>query len=214
MKNLIPMNLQFFAEEPSTSEPSEPTPATPDVSDAAESPKEDSKPSDLDVNAQLQTAMVEIAKLKRAQEKAASQAAEYKKKWQETLSEQEKASMEKAEAQAKKEEEFEAMRKKLAINDLTEHYMDRKWPKDIAQKAAVADYDGDRETVNLLEKQMDEVKRKQWLQEELARRPDVNVGSGSDGTTYTKEQFDKMTMIERTKLKRENEAEYRRLLAL
>ena len=214
MKNLIPMNLQFFAEEPSTPEPSEPTPATPDVPNATEPPKDGPKPSDLDVNAQLQNALVEIAKLKRAQEKAASQAAEFKKKWQETLSEQEKASMEKAEAEAKKQEEFETMRKKLAINDLTEHYMDREWPKDIAQKAAVADYEGDRETVNLLEKQMDEAKRKKWLQEELARRPEINIGGGSDAPTYTKEQFDKMTMIERTKLKRENEAEYNRLLAL
>ena len=213
MNQFLPMNLQFFAEEgdPKPETPKE-QPKEEPKAEPKEQPKEEKK-NEEDVNAQLQSALVELAKLKRAQEKAASEAAEYKKKWKESLSEQEKASMEKAEEQARRDEEFESMKKKLAINDLVSEYMDREFPKEIAQKIAEARYEGDNETVNTIEKQMDEVKRKKWEKDFLASRPEINVGGGT-GTTYTKEQFDGMSLIERTKLKRENEAEYNRLLAL
>ena len=64
------------------------------------------------------------------------------------------------------------------------------------------------------QKQFQESQKKTWESEFLASRPDINIGGGSNANSYTKEQFDKMTLIERTKLKRENEAEYQRLLAL
>ena len=217
--NLIPMNLQFFADDSGTepkdtgtdpnNDPGKDTPP-------AEPPKNDppSQPTPQELNDKLQEALVEMAKLKRAQEKAASEAAEYKKKWKESLTVQEQANLEKAEEQAKRDEEFEAMRKKLAINDLVSEYMDRQFPKDLAQKIAEARYEGDNATVNAIEKQMDEAKKKQWETEFLASRPEINIGGGSNANTYTKEQFDKMSLMERTKLKRENEAEYNRLLAL
>lgn len=213
MNRFLPMNLQFFAEEgePKTETPKE-QPKEEPKAESKEQPEEEKK-TEEDVNAQLQSALVELAKLKRAQEKAASEAAEYKKKWKESLSEQEKASMEKAEEQARRDEEFESMKKKLAINDLVSWYMDRGFPKDIAQKIAEARYEGDDDTERAIEKQMEAVKEKKLEAKLLASRPEVNVGSGS-GTSYTKEQFDGMSLIERTKLKRENEAEYKRLLAL
>ena len=218
--NLIPMNLQFFADDPGADpnqdpngnpngEPGKDTPP-------AEPPKNDppSEPTPQELNDKLQEALVEMAKLKRAQEKAASEAAEYKKKWKESLSVQEQANLEKAEEQAKRDEEFEAMRKKLAINDLVSEYMDRQFPKEVAQKIAEARYEGDNATVNAIEKQMDEAKKKAWEADFLASRPDINIGGGGSAPTVSKEDFDKMSLVERTKLKRENEAEYNRLLAL
>lgn len=171
-------------------------------------------PTPQELNDKLQEALVEMAKLKRAQEKAASEAAEYKKKWKESLSVQEQANLEKAEEQAKRDEEFEAMRKKLAINDLVSEYMDRQFPKEVAQKIAEARYEGDNATVNAIEKQMDEAKKKAWEADFLASRPNINIGGGGSAPTVSKEDFDKMSLVERTKLKRENEAEYNRLLAL
>lgn len=216
MNHYLPFDLQFFAEGTPENTPentetkgeaTEPDTSTGEEEKVAKSKKED-------VNAQLQSALVDLAKLKRAQEKAASEAAEYKKKWKESLSEQEQASMEKAEAQAKRDEEFEAMKKTIAIHDLTENFMDLGYTKDLAKKAATAQVDGDTQAVLEYAKQFQEAQKKSWEADFLASRPDINIGGGSNGQTYTKEAFDKMSLMEKTKLKRENEAEYNRLLAL
>lgn len=163
---------------------------------------------------QLQSALVEIAKLKRAVDKSSSEAADYKKKWKESMSEAEQASMEKAEAQAKRDEEFEAMKRKIAVNDLVGTLMERKFSKDLATKAAEAYLDGDFATYNDIEKQVDAAKQKQWEADYIKTRPELKSGVGSGSQTITKEDFDKMTLIEKSKLRRENEAEYKRLIAL
>ena len=213
------MNLQFFAEDStdgqqkSDSNVDSKQPETTSVSEEKkDAGKPDSKPDGKEPS--LQELMVELAKVKRAQEKAASEAAEYKKKWKDSLSEQEKASMEKAEAQAKRDEEFEAMKKTIAIHDLTENFMDLGYDKALAKKAAQAQVDGDTAALLEIQKQFQEQQQKKWETDFLASRPDINVGGGDNAQTYTKEQFDHMNMIDRTKLKRENEAEYNRLLAL
>lgn len=158
--------------------------------------------------------MVEIAKLKRQVDKNASEAKEWKDKFRSTQSEKEILDAEKAEAQAKRDEEFETMKRTIRIHDLTENFMDLGYEKSLAKKAAEAQVDGDTEALLNIQKQFQEQQKKTWEHDFLASRPDINVGGGSGVETYTKEQFDKMTMIERTKLKRENEAEYNRLLAL
>lgn len=161
----------------------------------------------------VQDLMVEIAKLKREKDKASSEAADFKKKWKDSMTEAEKASMEKAEAQAQRDAEFESMKRQLSINDLTENFMDLGYPKDLAKKAATAQTDGDATTLLEAQKQFNAFQKKQWEKDFLASRPDVNIG-GTSGKSYTKEQFDKMNPIELTKLKRENPAEYDRLMAM
>lgn len=158
--------------------------------------------------------MVEIAKLKRMVDKNASEAKEWKEKFRSTQSEKEILDAEKAEAQAKRDEEYEMMKRTIKVHDLTENFMDLGYPKDLAKKAAESQVDNDTESLLTIQKQFQEQQKKTWEHDFLASRPDINVGSGSNANSYTKEQFDKMTMIERTKLKRENEAEYQRLLAL
>ena len=161
----------------------------------------------------VQDLLVQIAKLKRDKDKASSEAADYRKKWKDSMTEQEKASMEKAEAQAKRDEEFESMKRTIQIQNLTENYMDLGYSKELAKKAATAQAENDVQTLLDVQKQFQEAQKKEWEAEFLKNRPDVNIG-GTSGKTYTKEQFDKMNPIELTKLKRENEAEYNRLLAL
>ena len=206
MKNLIPTNLQYFAEEAEAPENTE-------VKQEEAKEPENKEVSATELNDKLQEALVELAKVKKAQEKAASEAAEYKKKWKESLSVQEQANMEKAEEQAKRDEEFESMKKRLAINDLVGNYMDRGYPKDVAQKIAQARYEGDIDTERIIEKQMDEAKAKKLEEQILASRPEINVGTGQ-GKGITKEQFDNMSLIEKSKLRRDNKEEYDRLVAL
>lgn len=217
-KNLLTINLQFFAENPS--EPEETKPAerddqgTPSDDPKDEQKKDQGKPEETKDDAQtVQSLMVEIARQKRAIDKLTKENGELNKKYRSTLSEQERASMEKAEAEAARQAEFDDMKRRLAINDLINEYMDRDFPKDMATKIATARYDGDNDTVNLVEKQMDEAKRRKWEAEFLKNRPELASGTG-ETPTLTKEQFDKMSLVEKSKLRRENEAEYNRLVAL
>lgn len=161
-----------------------------------------------------QELMVEIAKLKRMVDKNASEAKEWKEKFRSTQSEKEVLDAEKAEAEAKRAEEFELMKKTIQIHDLTENFMDLGYPKDLAKKSATAQVEGDTQALLEFQKQFQEGQKKAWEADFLASRPDINIGGGSNPNTYTKEQFDNMTLIERSKLKRENESEYNRLLAL
>lgn len=182
------------------------TKVEPKVETKEETKEEEKKPT-------IDELMVEVAKLRRQADKNASEAKEWKDKYRSTLSEKEVMDAEKAEAMAQRDAEFESMKKTLQINELTENFMDLGYPKELAKKAATSQVEGDTSALLAYQKQFQEQQRKKWEKDFLATRPEINVGSGS-GTSYTKEQFDSMSLIERTKLKRENEAEYKRLLAL
>lgn len=161
----------------------------------------------------VQDLMTEIARLKRQADKASSEAAEYKKKWKSSLTEVEKASMEKAEKEAAREEEFNQLKRENSINRLEKQYMQLGFTADEAARMAVAETDGDQETKIKIMSEVDGRKKKQYEAEFFASRPDVNIGGGS-GKTITKEQFDAMNPVELTALKRENPAEYDRLMGL
>ena len=165
------------------------------------------------LNEQLQSAMTEIAKLKRAQEKAASEAADYKKKWKESMSATEQASLEKAEKEAEREEQFQQLMRENTINRIEKQYLAMGWTADEASRMATAETDGDIDAKVKIMAEVDARKKKAYEAEFLASRPDVNIGGGN-GQSYTKEQFDAMSPTQRTKLFRENRAEYDRLMAL
>lgn len=180
-----------------------------------EQPKtpETQEPSARELNEKLQEALTELAKVKRNQEKAASEAAEYKKKWKESLSASEQASMEKAEVEAQRDEELKQLRRDNSINKVEKNYLAMGWTADEASRMAIAEVDGDIDTKVKIMAEVDARKKKEYEAEFIRNRPDVNIGGGS-GVSYTKEQFDKMGVVERTKLKRENPAEYDRLMKL
>lgn len=171
--------------------------------------KEEPKAAEVDV----QALMVELAKAKRDRDKASSEAADFKKRWRESLSEAEKASMEKAEKEAAREEEFQQLKRENNINRLEKSYLQLGFTPEEAARMAVAEADGDQEAKIKIMAEVDGRKKKDYEAEFLASRPDVNIGGGS-GKTITKEQFDAMNPVELTALKRENPAEYERLMKL
>lgn len=210
------MNLQFFAEDA----PEQPNDgAEQSKEQPKEQPKEepkgnpDGQPNEKALTEQLQSALVEIAKLKRSVDKATAEASDYKKKYRESLSEQEQVNLQKAEEQAKHDEEFATLKKMVRVNELTENFMDLGYSKDLARKAATAQADGDTETLLDIQKQFQAAQKKAWEAEFIKSRPEMATGAGN-APTLSKEDFDKMTMIEKSKLRRENKAEYDRLLAL
>ena len=127
----------------------------------------------------VQELMVEIAKLRREKDKNASEAADWKKKFRETQSAEEKASAEKAEREAQRQAEYEELVRKNQIHDLTENFMDQGYSKELARKAATSWVDNDKDTLLECQKQFTAQliagEKEKWI----ASRPEINAGTGN-----------------------------------
>ena len=142
-------------------------------------PETEAKEEQEDKQPTQQELLVQIAKLKRATDKATAEAAEFKRKWKSVVSEQEAADIEKAEIEAKKEERLKELERNEKIHSLMENYMDLKYTKEQAKKAAEAMVDGEMETVFKVQQEVEEAKLKAKEAEWLASRPEP--ASGTDG---------------------------------
>lgn len=205
--DLLKTNLQFFAEPAPALDPTpspDPTPApTPDSN-----PNPDPEPQ-LSVEERLQQALVENEKLKRAQEKAASDAADWKKKYNATLTDAQKAAQEKAEKEAERQEQFEKLLKENTVNKLSKNFLKLGYPEDRAEEAANAQYDGDTETLFRIQSEVQESLIKQKEAEWLKSRPVVTTGAGDEKTTVTREQFNKMGYSKRVEFKQKYPETYK-----
>lgn len=175
--------------------------------------KKEAELSAKELNDKLQEALTELAKIKRERDKNAAEAKEFKDKYRETLSVSEKASEEKAEAEARREEQYQQLLRENTINKVEKNYLAMGWTSDEASRMAIAEVDNDLDAKVKIMSEVDVRKKKEFEAEFIKSRPDVNIGSGS-GVSYTKEQFDKMGVVERSKLFEENPAEYNRLMKL
>ena len=190
----IPMNIQFFAEPEDTGK-EQPT----------------GEPEDTGKEPTVQELMVELAKLKKAQERAASEAAEYKKKYNAKLSEKERVDAEKAEREAEREEQFQQLLRENKINKLEKYYLgELKYTPDEASQMAIAEVDDDFDAKLKIQLAVDKRKKKEYEAEFIKSRPQMNAGTG-DGKIVTLEQFTKMGATERVKLKRSDPEGYERL---
>lgn len=140
--------------------------------------KEDDKPTPSSANQeeQIQKLLVENAKLKRSFDKAASEASDYKKKYNATLSEQEKASIEKAEEQAKRDERLAELEREVSVHRFTESYLDLGYDKESAIAAATAQVDNDVETLFKLQKKIIDAKVQAKEQELYKSIPRAKTG--------------------------------------
>ena len=170
--DLLKMNLQFFAEPaPEPAPEPEPNPAP----EPAPSPEPEPQ---LSAEEQIQALMLENAKLKKLQEKAASEAADYKKKYNATLTDAQKAAQEKAEKEAERQEQFDKLLKENTVNKLSKNFLKLGYPEDKAEEAANAQYDGDTETLFRIQSEVQESLIKQKEAEWLKSRPPVTTGAG------------------------------------
>lgn len=160
----------------------------------------------------VQDLMTEIAKLKRANDKLSSESAGWRKKYQSTLTEQEKASEAKAEQEAEREEKYNQLLRENQMNKVEKSYLAQGWTADEASRMATAEVDGDFDARMKILAEVDARKAKQVMADFLKSRPDIQYGTGNG---MTKEQYDKLVdnydVAALTKLKRENPAEYERL---
>lgn len=159
--------------------------ATAPEAKAAE-PKAEAQPTTLSAQEQLQQLMVENAKLKRAMDKASSEAADYKKKYNATLSEKEQADLEKAEAQARRDERLAELERENSIHKFTESYLDLGYDKESAIAAATAQVDNDVDTLFKLQKKILDEKIQAKEQELIKSIPRAKTGVYS---SMTREQI-------------------------
>lgn len=180
-KELLKMNLQHFAEpvpapEPSKDEPKPPAPEPPKDETKNEPKNDDPQPS---LEEQLQQMRIENAKLKKAQEDAASDAASWKKKYNATLSDAEKLAQEKADKEAEKDAELNRLRRESAVSKFEKNFLTLGYSQELAKKAAEAQFDGDTDTLFLVQSQAQEAILKAKESEWYKTRPEVNTGVSS-----------------------------------
>lgn len=162
------------------------------------------------VEEKLAKLTADYGKLKKAFDKTASEAADYKKRYTATLSEKEQAEQAQLESQKDLQAKYDAL---LRINTLTSYernYIELGYSAEQAKNAAVAQADGDMDSLFKIQKAAQEALVKSKQAEWLKGRPEPSTGGG--GEPMTKETFDKLSLEEKTKLYRENKAEYERLV--
>lgn len=137
--------------------------------------KADDKPTPS-VQEQIEQLLVENAKLKRAFDKSASEAADYKKKYNATLSEKEQADMAKAEEQARRDERLAELERENSIHRFTEQFLDLGYDKASAVEAATAQVDGDVDALFKLQKKIIDEKVLAKEQELIKDMPRATTG--------------------------------------
>lgn len=157
-------NIENVTEQPITNN----TASTPSTQEVA-TEKETKEPT-------VQDLMIEIAKLKRGLDKASSEAADYKKKYNATLSEKEQADLEKAEREAEKEEKFNQLLRENSINKLEKNFVLLGYNEEQAHKAATAQYDGNTDELFKIQSEVQQILVKAKEAEWIKNRPLVNSG--------------------------------------
>lgn len=179
------MNLQFFA-EPASEPNSEPN-NEPNSNPSGEPSNEpNNEPSNneptLSAEEKLQQLQLENIKLKKAVDNASKDASGWKEKYRSTLSENEKLAQQKADDEAKKDAELQALRKESAVSKFEKNFLGLGYTAEQAQKAAEAQYEGDTDMLFTIQQQAQTAMLKNAESDWLKSRPQVNTGNG-DGDT-------------------------------
>ena len=139
--------------------------------------------------------LAENKRMKKAFDKASSEAADYKKQLMATKSDAEKLSIEKAERDAALKEELEMLRKESKVNKYAKSFMACGYTEEMATKAAEAQYSGDTDELFRIQKLHTDNMAKQIRADIMKSMPAPATGN-DDEVHLTQEQFDKMSYLE------------------
>lgn len=169
----------------------------------------DAQMLERDFEGELAKAMAEIKKLKATADKNASEAADFKKKWRSTLDEQQRLSLEKEEEDKALREELASLRREKEMSGIEKQFLELGYTSDMASKAALAQLEGDTGTLLSVQKEFIEQAKKDLKAQLTKNMPIPPIGNDSKG--ITKEQFDKMSLAERSELYKKDKALYESL---
>lgn len=171
------------------------------------SSQQNNAPTVEELMEQLKQANADRDKYKSANDKLSKEAAESKRALRAKQTAEEQEAEAKAEAERAAKEELENLRKELNHNKAVNAYRtipDDKMVENLIDAVSDADHIA---IANIMEKYAN-AKVKEAQSEWLKSRPQLNMGGNG---SLTKEQFDGMSLQEKSKLYRENKAEYDRL---
>lgn len=171
------------------------------------SSQQNSAPTVEELMEQLKQANADRDKYKSANDKLSKEAAESKRALRAKQTAEEQEAEAKAEAERAAKEELENLRKELNHNKAVNAYRaisDDKMVENLIDAVSDADHIA---IANIMEKYAN-AKVKEAQSEWLKSRPQLNMGGNG---SLTKEQFNNMSLQEKSKLYRENKAEYDRL---
>lgn len=151
----------------------------------------------------------DYGKLKKAFDKTASEAADFKKRYNATLSEKELAEQEQANAQKELQAKYDSLLRENSLTTYERNYIELGYSAEQAKQAAVAQADGDMDSLFKIQKTAQDAMIKAKQAEWLKGRPQPN--SGGNDAPMKQEDFDKLSLAEKTKLFRTNKDEYNRL---
>lgn len=166
--------------------------------------------SNQSVEQMLAEVMAENKRLKKAVDKASSEAANYKKQFMSTKSEADKAAIEKAEKDASIKAELEELRKESKINRFKANFLGSGYSDDLAQKAAEAMYENDTDALFQLQKQYLSEHDKAVRAKLMKDMPAPAIGN-DESVSMTKAEFKKLGYMDRLKLKQEHPTVYHQL---
>lgn len=148
---------------------------------------------------QIAELMAEVKRLKRASDKNASEAADWKKKFTATQTESEKLSMEKAERDAALRDELEQLRKESKVNRYAKSFMAMGYNEDMANKAAEAQFAGDTDELFRIQRVYNTETEKRIRADIMKSMPTPATGN-DDSIQMTQEQFDALTYREQLEI--------------
>lgn len=183
-QNLEPlrMNLQLFAKEPSDDNTAGDK-AEDELNDIPDDDSESEEDSDADspkLAEENATLKVQIAKMKKAMDKAASDTARYKKQLREKQTAEEIALQEKAEKEAEREEAYQKLLKENTVTKYEKNFLALGYSEELATRAANAQYDGDTEELFKIQQDFQFALLKQKEAEWAKSRPNPQAGNGED----------------------------------
>lgn len=182
-KEFIPMNLQLFAEPPAGGDgDAGDTSATGGKSGAGSNKADPDDEGDDGVSLAEQVAQLKVqnAKLKKANDKATSEAASYKKQLREKQTAEEIALQEKAEKEAEREEQFQKLLRENTITKFEKNFLALGYPADLATKAATAQCDNDTDELFSIQQTFIEEKEKTMKADWMKSMPNPPAGNSDD----------------------------------
>ena len=182
-KEFIPMNLQLFAEPPAGGDgDAGDTSATGGKSGEGSNKADPDDEGDDGVSLAEQVAQLKVqnAKLKKAYDKATSEAASYKKQLREKQTAEEIALQEKAEKEAEREEQFQKLLRENTITKFEKNFLALGYPAELAAKAATAQCDNDTNELFSIQQTFIEEKEKTMKADWMKSMPNPPAGNSDD----------------------------------
>lgn len=209
-KKLLPVNLQLFADE------------DPEAKLETEEKKPEKKPDEpekkpdeeppVSIEEQLAKALATQKMLEKKLDKTKQSNDELQRKYNEILTQDQKAKLEEAERKAEEAEELQRLRKENTVTKYEKNFLGLGYPDDLASEAAEAQYENDTETLFRIQNQFLAIRDKQKEAEWQKNRPLPKSGGDEDGVSITLEQLNRMPYLKQVEFKQKHPEAYKKIM--